>query len=398
MKKILFCQFHNFLINGKNNESIADKYYSGIYTLKEKDGYYKNDAFFELPLWINEVNGSLSNSAFNRDLLIIDNLKFALYKINRYNPDYILFSVLDVNKNYILDIIKNYRGNGKIILGGYIDFKDFKDFKNVFIFNDVKSFITSLGINYKYDLNYKLFKNYKTIPRLTLSKGCLNKCKFCTVEKNLVTMDKKNIIRQIKAFKELDFKLVYLNDKTFGQAKNYYLLPMIYKHIKKYNSEFKGFIIQTTASQVLNKSFTDFLKNAFIFACELGVESYNDNILKALNKPHNTLAINKATDILKNNKIKVIYNLIIGLLPETKITYNNTLNFIAKRFKDIYLLNVYNLALYSNSELAKSIVKITDNDKNERSLDKSFYNKKQINDNKYFYDKIFKIGIKLLNK
>ena len=398
MKKILFCQFHNHLINGKIIKNISDKYYHDIYKTKNKQGYYKTDSFFELPLWINELKGSLKNSNYKTELLIIDDIDKAIEKINTSEYDYILFSVLDINKAYIQIIIEKSNFKGIFALGGYIDFKDFLKYDNVKIFKTVKSFIESLNIKYVYNLDFSLFKGYKTIPRLTLSNGCLNKCKFCIVEKNIIKTSNRDIIKQIKSFKDLNFKLVYLNDKTFGQCDNYKLLPLIYKRIKKYNKNFEGFIIQTTAIQILKQDFIDNIKNSHIFACEIGIESYNNDILKGLRKPQNENIINKAFEVLKNLKIKIIPNLIIGLINENRKSYNKTLSFINKNKKDIFILNIYNLALYKNSELSKDIEIKSENDLNENSTKKSFYDKQALIDNNYFYNQIFRLGIKILKQ
>ena len=397
MKKIIYCQFHNNLINGKYEKNISDKYYNGIYKYKKQDGYYKSKAFFELPLWVAECKGSIKDK-YKQDLLIIDNVKNTIDKLNKINTDYICFSVLDVNKNFIHDIIKGYKGKAKFILGGYINFDNFKIYNNVLIFNTIKAFIEYLNIDYKYNLDYTLFKGYKTIPRLTLSKGCLNRCKFCIVEKNITEYSKKDILKQIKAFKPLKFKLIYLNDKTFGQCNNYKLLPLLYKRIKKYNPNFKGFIIQTTCNMFLKADYIRHIKNSHIVVCELGIETYNNNLLNNLSKPQNIKIIDNAIQILKNLNIKIIPNIIIGLIGENRKTYNNTLLFIKKHKKDIYLLNIYNLALYLNSALAKDIKNITDNDLNENITNKSFYNNSQLIDNEYFYNQVFKLGIKILKQ
>jgi tRNA A37 methylthiotransferase MiaB len=396
MKHILFCQFHNVLINGNYTKNIADLYYNGIYKYKEIDGYYKQDSFFELPLWIAEIKGSLPNN-YKTDLLIIENIKESINKIKKINPDYICFSVLDVNKNYIHEIIKSLPDK-KFILGGYINFTSFKNYKNVSIFESIQAFIEYLDIKYRYNLDYSLFKGYKTIPRLTLSKGCLHKCKFCIVSKNLIAVSKRDIIKQIKAFKDLRFKLIYLNDKTLGQSNNYKLLPLIYKRIKKYNPDFKGFIIQTSCSMFKRQSFIDTIKNCHIYACEIGIETYNNKLLKELNKPQNVNTINNAMYQLKKLRIKIIPNIIIGLIGETKETYNNTLKFLKHFKKDIYLLNIYNLALYLNSELANDIKIKNDDDLNENKTNKSFYDKQALKDNEYFYNEVFKLGLLLLTK
>jgi hypothetical protein len=396
MKTILFCQFHNKLINGNYKKDIASSYYEGIYKYKNIDGYYKSDSFFELPLWIAEIKGSIKDN-YNTSLLIIEDIQKAINEINIVNPDYICFSVLDVNKAFINEIIKACPDK-LFILGGYINFENFKVYNNVKIFESIKAFIEFLGLPYIYNLDYSLFKGYKTIPRLTLSKGCLNKCKFCIVEKQITEINKRDIIKQIKAFKDLEFKLVYLNDKTFGQCRNYKLLSLIYKRIKAYNPNFKGFIIQTSCSMFLKQTFIDTITNSHIVACELGIETYNNKLLQGLNKPQNINVINEAMKQLIKLDIKIIPNIIIGLIGENKETYNNTLDFIKEYQDNIYLLNIYNLAVYLNSELAKEITIINDNDLNENSINKSFYNNEALKDNEYFYNELFKIGLNILRK
>jgi len=393
-KSFLFCQFSTLLINKGNKKDIADKYYANIYKKKSYFGYYKNTHFWELPLWIAEICGTLKNH--KKELLIIKEVKQALKKLNKVNTDFILFSVLEVNKHLVMKIIKNYTGNATFILGGYIDFKDFKKFDNVLICSSPQDMTQKLNIDYVYNLDYLLFKNYKTVPRLTLSTGCTNKCKFCTVEKKIVSYNLQDIKKQIESFQYLKFKLIYLNDKTFSQAKNYKQLANIYNDIKKYNKKFKGFIIQTTTAQFLNAEFIQTLKNSHVQVVELGIESYNNNLLKELKKPQNIDTIDNAIQILKNLKIKIIPNFIIGLIGENESSYNNTLNFIKKHIKDFFILNIYNLAIYKNTELSQEINNLTDNDFNELIQEKSFYNDNQSKINEVFYNDIFKLGLQIL--
>jgi len=367
-----------------------------MYQYKHNDGYYKTSEFFELPLWIAEINGSLT-SGYDTELLIIDNVDNAINRLNNSGSDYILFSVLDVNKRYIKDIIKRYTGNGLFCIGGYVDFTYFNGLL-VKVFNTVKQFIESLGIEYHYNLDYKLFRGYKTIPRLTLSYGCLNRCKFCTVEKTITEVTIDNILKQVNAFHILDFKLVYINDKTFGQANNYHLLHTLFEMIKSYNKEFKGFIIQTTCIQLLDINFQNMLHSGIIYAVEIGIETFNNDLLYSLDKPQTEDVIIEAIAVLKDNNVHIIPNIIIGIINENRDTYNKTLNLIKQYQEDIYFLNIYNLAVYLDTPLAKDINVLNDNDLNENITNKSFYTEKQMEDNEYFYNEIFKIGIEILNR
>jgi len=202
-------------------------------------------------------------------------------------------------------------------------------------------------------------------------------------------------LQDAKNFYPLKFKLVYLDDKTFFQAKNYRILKQVYRVIKSYNPEFKGFIIQTTCSTVL-KHLSE-IEELHIFAIELGIETYNNTLLKALSKPQDEKLILKAMIALEKIDVKVIPNIIIGIIGENKQSYNKTLSLLNRFEECIYILNIYNLAIYNNTQLSKEIDINSDNDLNENSLDKSFYNSNQNKDNLYFYNSIFSIGLKILS-
>jgi hypothetical protein len=389
-KTITYCQFSNELINNGSYTDISHKYYNGIYQYRKNDGYYKDDNFFEIPLWIAELSGSI-NKAIPENLYIIKNIKNAIEYLK--DKDIICFSVLDVNKHFIKEIADKLP-NKIFFVGGYIDFSYFADNDNIKVFQTIKALVEYIGLPFEYNLNYSLFEGFKTIPRLTLSKGCLNRCKFCTIEKTITELNEFDILKQVESFKSLSFKLVYVNDKTLGQAKNHKLLYDLYNLIKEYNSDFKGFIIQTTVMQLLQ--LKDILKSGIIYSVELGIETFNNNILYSLCKPQTEKNIINAIELLKQYPIKIIPNIIIGLIGENIGTYNKTLNFLKAYQAHIYLLNIYNLTVYQSTPLSNEIT-ISENDYNENSMDKSFYSEQQKADNEYFYNAIFNIGLKILS-
>ena len=394
MEKILFCQFDTNLLYKDMKKDISTIYYNDIYVKRKKDGYYKTKAFWEVPLWVAEASFILKK--YKQKLYIINDINNSIDYINNSKAEYTFFSVLDINKEDIYTIIKKCKDK-KFIIGGYINFSEFKKLSNCEIVDSMKNLSLKFNLVYTYGVDYTLFKGLSVIPRLTLSNGCLNKCKFCTISNNITEYTKNEIIQQAKSFEGLKFKLVYINDKTYGQAKNYKLLKQAYIEIKKYNSRFKGFIIQTTAIKCNDINFIKQFKNLHIKVCEIGIETYNNDILKAMKKPQNEKTIKQSIYNLKKYNIKIIGNFIIGLLQETKKTYNNTLNFINKNIKNFYILNIYNLAVYSNTELDKEVKTNNINDNNEMIKEKSFYNKTDIKNLNYFSNKIFKMGLKILD-
>jgi len=357
------------------------------------DGYYKGDDFWEVPLWIARLSRSIPET-WNKNLYVIENTDQSIKELSSQDIDYICFSVLDVNKKHIKEFIDKYSGRARIILGGYTNLDDLRQ-NNVLIFDSMEDCIKYLGLKFIPGTDYSLFKGFKTIPRITLSKGCLFHCKFCTVSDKLELIPDDIILQDAKNFYPLKFKLVYLDDKTFFQAKNYRILKQVYRVIKSYNPEFKGFIIQTTCSTVL-KHLSE-IEELHIFAIELGIETYNNTLLKALSKPQDEKLILKAMIALEKIDVKVIPNIIIGIIGENKQSYNKTLSLLNRFEECIYILNIYNLAIYNNTQLSKEIDINSDNDLNENSLDKSFYNSNQNKDNLYFYNSIFSIGLKILS-
>lgn len=392
--RILCIQISNTLINKRDKNDISQNYYEKLYKNREINGYYKNIHFWELPQWVAEIDYNIKV-----DFHICTNVRDTINFIDNSNYTHICFSVLDVNSEIIKYIVKqvtqNKNNTKQFIIGGYSDLTYFKNSCNTRVFNDIKKFIEHLGLEYKKGFSYRLFGGVKTIPRLTLSSGCYNNCDFCTIGKTVKKTPTHIIEKQINAFKPLKFKLVYLNDKTFGQCGNYKLLLRIYKEIKSYNLQFEGFIIQTTATQ-FNKLSNDFIKQSHIRFVEIGIETFNDDILKKYHKPHTcNNIIDSCIKITNLDNIKLIPNIIIGIPEETVITYNNTLNFLNCYKHIISHLNIYNLAVYDNTKLADIIKAKDNNDKNENTVIKSF-NKDKYDLHNRFYNEIFKFGLSTL--
>jgi radical SAM superfamily enzyme YgiQ (UPF0313 family) len=117
-----------------------------------------------------------------------------------------------------------------------------------------------------------------------------------------------------------------------------------------------------------------------------------------LNKPQTELNIIAAMELLKGYNVKIIPNIIIGFIEENMETYQNTLNFIKQYINDIYLLNIYNLAIYQDTELSKEINIKSIKDLNENITNKTFYSDTQLQANEYFYNEIFKLALQIIKR
>lgn len=354
MRKLLLVQFNSDMLNQNEDRQVKDYYdklYSGV-----RPGYHRFGPTWEIPKWIAEVMYNIK-----ADVLFADCMQRIVNKMRDY--DDLAFSALDCNKHFIVDIANQFPG--RVFVGGYVNKEYFADCPNVYWCNNVEVMCNWFAIDYKPGVDYQHFAGAKTIARLTMSEGCLHNCKFCTVAKGVAEIPVEQIIQQLYEVACLDSPLVYIDDKTFGQCENHTDLPLLRQTLKERKHAFDGFIIQTTASQLL-KLPDHFLIQSGIQYVELGVESYNDDILRAMNKPVNEGTIDLAVDKLRRLGIKVIPNIMIGLPGETVDTYVETLTWLNDNISAISHGNVYTYVDYSKAETAD------ENRGGDSDLDKSF--------------------------
>lgn len=379
----LLIQFSSDMLNGGRRpvDPITEQY-DKMYRLRP--GYDRTFDFWEVPLWVPRLASQLPKS----DFYVIRDMGEAIKFLDSAKYGEISFSVLDINEKFVAEIATALPGQ-KIAVGGYTEFTKLQGKNNVKTYKTVESFLEDHGLPNKHSYSYQHFFGTKAIPRLRMSTGCLYKCAFCSpaIERVIKEVPWEVIEEQVNSLSHLDATLVYMDDKTFIQAKNYKRLPEIYKTIKESNPDFEGFIIQTTASDML-KFDDQYLADAHIVYVELGIESYNDAILKRLHKPALEKTMDAAVEKLRKNKIKFIPNLVIGFggfetvngkevsWEETPETYQHTLDFLERNADTISHINMNTLALYEGSELGDSIdarIDATENDLNQKEARKSFH-------------------------
>jgi post-segregation antitoxin (ccd killing protein) len=389
--RVLLVQFSSDLLTEGKEYPVAKAYYDKLYA--SRPGYARLGDTWEVPKWITEASNFVPGSDvyFVRD---VDEAKRFL-KSSGYGK--IMFSALDINAPLIKDLAENFKG--KVVVGGYGENKAmFEEVPNAVWYDSMPDMAKGEGYAYKPGVNLSHFEGSPTIPRLCMSKGCKHKCAFCVVTKEFEETGADLIQQQVDAFADLDAKLVYLDDKTFGQAKNHTMLPDLYWRIKEKNPEFDGFVIQTTASQFAK--FSDvFITDAHIRYVEFGVESFNDSILKELHKPHNEERINEAVAKARRLKINVIPNVIIGLPQETAETYSRTIDWLEANADVISHVNAYNLALYAGTEITQKTVgdtPIDERDLNETVAVKSFHKDPKLHSD--FSAQLYDFSSRMLDK
>lgn len=386
-KRTLLVQFSTNLINKDILADESQEYYDKLYS-GAREGYDRMKDFWETPQWM----GFASHIIPDADVYVVRDLDKAKEFLNTAKYGNVMFSALDVNKGFIKQLAEGY--DGKFDVGGYIQPDELKALPNVTWHDSLKAMAEAKGFEYKNGVDYRHFQGSDVIPRLTLSDGCLHKCAFCIVPKEIKMTPADVTMQQAQEIGKMGSKLVYINDKTFGQAKNYETLVDLNNAIKKINPDFKGFVVQTTAAQ-MNKLTPEFLKASGIKYVELGIETYNDPILKELHKPATEKLIDKAVDKLRQTKTALIPNIIVGLPGETAETLAHTLDWLKANKDIISHLNIYNLALYKDAELGKAATTAAE-DFDENVLNLSRYANPEMHQK--FAGDLYKMGQELLSE
>lgn len=350
LKSVLFVQFANsmFLRHSDN-----DRYWEAFYKLHEDIGYYKGKYVFEPPKWIAEICYFLYPVSVEREVLWVEhNVNEVVKKIEASDFDYVFFSLMNCNQSFI-EVIVMMCPNQKFIIGGYNDkFLEYLDktYSNATIVKAMKDCADVLNVKYSYGTDYSLFMGDSVVPRLTLSSGCLNRCKFCIVPHGrIIDYPYTKSLQQVRSFNALDYRLIYIDDKTFGQANNYAVIEDLGKIIRTDHNhkDFNGFIVQTTCPMIVNKAQA--FKDLGVYVAEIGVETYNDDILRAYNKPSTCRLAERAIEEGNKCGLKMIANLIIGLPEETEETYQRTYDFIMPLLEEDKLIGI-NFAIYTDYE------------------------------------------------
>ncbi|MSU90501.1 radical SAM protein [Rhodobacteraceae bacterium 2CG4] len=384
--RIAFCQVSDKLIKPSDHE--YRQFYSTCY--RSMPGFHFREDFLDIPHWIPIISGRVDRS-IEQTLIIVENIEAGINRIRSERFDYVLFSVMNVNAKIIMKIISEC-ADVKFLLGGYVDATEFSQFPNCTFLDDPKQLLLFPLLNYQADLGprYHLFNDgMEYIPRFTLSTGCKHHCNFCSVPRLVEPVDQKSIDKQLASLTGIKHSLLYIDDKTFGQCDNYRTLSDLFVEISKVNKEFRGFIVQSTATQLLangGQLLSEAISDLRVKYIEIGIETCRDDLLRSLKKPHRMKHVREVCEILRahngncgaernSDNVYLIPNLIFGIPGDD---YAETLRFIDEYIDVISTFNYANLSVYPGRR-GGDVGSTLPGDDDDYSFRKSWLSDKQIN-------------------
>jgi len=260
------------------------EYYTKVYDKLEGFEIASPD-FMELPTWIAIASGMLGDN-YTQVLHVVTDVEDTIEYLNTLPWDTtILASVMDVNVSVLQHIVEEAEPKYWVV-GGYVDFKRYIWLSSTIVLDSIYSLGHVLDADVTAEPDYSIFGKMRTIPRLHLSDGCLHNCAFCTIDREVVEYTEHAVRAQVASFATMNFSLVYISDKTFGQAKNVDLLADVAEWIWEFNPDFIGFIVQTTVQEA-KRGAKHWIEDLNVMYIEVGVEHVDDDYLKRMRKPYN---------------------------------------------------------------------------------------------------------------
>ncbi len=343
----------------------ALEYYRKVY--ERASGYHMPKHFMEIPTWISVISGMLTDKDYDKNLHNVVDVNETVEWANSL-PEGTVFmmSVMEVNRTIVHELLQ--RISRKFVLGGYVEPEQFEQYHKVVWLSSVRDLHHVFSwVDYDAAPDYTLFNHMSVIPRLTLSEGCLYDCAFCTVKRKVTERSWTDVRGQLDAMYQLNFELVYLDDKTFGQADNWQLLKPISKMIKEFNPQFRGFIVQTTVP-MMDKYLTLWVCEYDVAYVEVGVEHVDEGYLRKMRKPYSVGQLeNLCVNVREFNNLGIEVGFIPNImfaLPDAD--YGSTVKWVERNKDIIDFVNPFILCQYGSSKgkLVEEAEGVYDQDEN----------------------------------
>lgn len=336
----VFVQFSDTILT----DPMVGKYHRAAYA--NMPGYHFPEHYMEIPTWIALASGMMPEDRYQKSLHVVTNVESSIDELAQQQDATLLFSVMEANRPHIRRMVEQL-GN-TAIMGGYTDPGEYANSPHVRYLGGLDELSTALaGIDTTAPPDYSLFADEHCIPRFTLSTGCSFTCKFCTVPMKVQTVQPAAVEAQVAALEPLKFSLIYMDDKSFGQAENWREVGKVGKLIQQYNPEFSGYTAQTPPSLAIRPGFLDEAMEKGLRYLETGVEVANDKYLAAFRKPYRLKQLHQLCAMARERGLPLIPNFIMGAPGDT---YRETIGWVEENRDIIALGNMSILATHYGSE------------------------------------------------
>lgn len=172
-------------------------------------------------------------------------------------------------------------------------------------------------------------------------RGCPYNCNFCGSHKiwshEVRYRSAENIIKEIKGLQKKGLKFIHFEDDTFGINKEY-INNLCYA--LKINCPGIKWSCELHVNLVDNQTVS-LMKSAGCFLIEVGIESGNNEILKAIRKNITIEKAYSACEIIRRQGIKIQAFFMVGFPQETEKSLKDTIKAMKKINCDILIYSIF---------------------------------------------------------
>jgi uncharacterized radical SAM superfamily protein len=191
-----------------------------------------------------------------------------------------------------------------------------------------------------------VLKNYESYPvtafmNIFTARGCPYNCLFCGSRKIWSRKPRfrsaENVVKEIKGLQKLGIKLIRFDDDTFGINKGH-LIELCNALI----AECPG--LQWSCElhvNLVDEQTIALMKKAGCYNIQVGIESGNNEILRAIRKSITIEEALKACEIIKKHGIELQAFFIVGFPQETEETLRDTFEAMKKTKCDLLAYSIF---------------------------------------------------------
>lgn len=319
--------------------------------------YGRDEGFKALPFCLLDITAYLEKFGFAVEIIDRHNHKTSfrtlLKNIIRWNPRYVGISAMTSQADDALKLGKYIKRhlNLPLIYGG-LHFTIFPeeglDIGNIVVKGEGENALLEILNNAiigkrtytaqpimdldsiplpKENLIKTLAWNHNSSSLLT-SRGCPYNCSFCLDKKYRDTHMRYHSIEYVLDFIELVKRTLCVND--------FFILDDIFTIDEKRVIDFCNGILKRnlniklgcfSRSGIDNIEMYKIMKKAGFYNIAIGVESGNNDVLKAVNKQQTVEEVRKTIEIIKKSGLDVSATFMVGNITETEKTIKDTINF-----------------------------------------------------------------------
>lgn len=208
--------------------------------------------------------------------------------------------------------------------------------------------------HYLFDIFRRGDGRLKKTAQMMTHRGCPYSCEFCTERGSYVDRPLEHVVQEIEHLHREGFEAIFFDDSTFHVYRHLPdLLDYLAANRHRLGLEFGCLTRVDSIVKARGKLPLERFRDAGFSYMYLGIEHYDDRVLREMRKGYDTRTIDRCIELFEQAGLRMGVSLLFGFESETESSRRATLALVA-RSEPIILANLSILAYHPASpELAR---------------------------------------------